>query len=99
MARIHLGLGVVEDLDRIADHLREHESEHAQSRADDIIAALDVLGGNPLIGHPVYQDKRELVIGRGSRGYLALYRYVAATNTVVVLAIRAQREAGYSSEA
>lgn len=38
---------------------------------------------------------RELIIGRGSRGYVALYRYVPEIDTVFVLAIRSQREAGY----
>jgi len=38
---------------------------------------------------------RELVIGRGAVGYMALYRYVAGIDTVFVLVIRAQREAGY----
>ncbi|MBK5257691.1 MAG: type II toxin-antitoxin system RelE/ParE family toxin [Vicinamibacteria bacterium] len=37
---------------------------------------------------------RELIIGRGSWGYVALYRYVAESNVVFVLAIRSQREAG-----
>jgi toxin ParE1/3/4 len=36
----------------------------------------------------------ELVIGRGSRGYVALYRYVPEIDTVFVLAVRSQREAG-----
>ena len=39
--------------------------------------------------------KRELVIGRGTRGYVALYRYVPALDTVFVLAVQAQREAGF----
>ncbi len=98
MTRIRLSAGVMEDLDRIADYLRNHEIEHAETRADEIINALDVLAGNPMIGRPVHQDKRELVIGRGSRGYVALYRYVAVTNTVVVVAIRAQREGGYAHD-
>ena len=38
---------------------------------------------------------RELVIGRRAHGYLALYRYVAEIDTVIVLAVRSQREAGY----
>jgi hypothetical protein len=37
----------------------------------------------------------ELVIGRGSHGHVALYRYVAEMDLVLVLAIRAPREAGY----
>jgi hypothetical protein len=39
--------------------------------------------------------KRELVIGQASRGYVALYHYVAAIDTVFVLAVRSQREAGF----
>jgi hypothetical protein len=41
---------------------------------------------------------RELLIGRGSRGYVALYRFVAGIDTVFVLAIRSRREAGYERE-
>ena len=50
---------------------------------------------NPLIGRPVSTGTRELVIGRSARGYVALYRYVEQVDTVFVLAIRSQREAGY----
>jgi hypothetical protein len=35
-------------------------------------------------------------IGRRSRGYVALYRYVADVDAVFALAIRGQREAGYA---
>lgn len=96
VTRIRLGPGVIEDLERIAGHLRHHEIDNAETRADEIVSALDVLAGNPLIGRPVRQDRRELVIGRGSHGYLALYRYVAVADIVVVMAIRAQREGGYA---
>jgi hypothetical protein len=60
------------------------------------MAALDVLEHNPLIGRPATNGNRELVIGRRSRGYLALYQYVPAVDRVFVLAIRSQREAGYA---
>jgi plasmid stabilization system protein ParE len=86
---------VADDLDRIFDHLAEHDLENAVARVDEIIGALDVLETNPEIGRPVPGDKRELVIGRGSRGYVALYRYVSVLDTAFVLAIRSQREAGY----
>ena len=55
----------------------------------------DVLESNPLIGRPAANDLRELVIGRGSRGYVALYRCVEALDAVFVLALRSRREAGY----
>lgn len=96
MARIELAPEVGEDLDRILDHLEHHEVEHAAARLREIIAAVDVLQTNPLIGRPASNDKRELVIGRGSHGYVALYRYVTGIDTVFVLAVRAQREAGFA---
>ena len=96
MARVELAPEVADDLDRILDHLNQHQAEDASSRILDIVAAISVLERNPFIGRPVEADKRELVIGRGSRGYLASYRYVAGIDTVFVLALRSQREAGYA---
>ena len=61
-----------------------------------IIAPVEILEQNLLIGRPVANSERELVIGRRSHGYVALYRYVHEIDTVFVLAIRSQREAGYS---
>jgi plasmid stabilization system protein ParE len=94
MSRVELAPEVGDDLDRIVDHLFQHEVTDAPSRIEDIIKAIDVLERNPLIGRPVRADLRELVIGRRTRGYVALYRYVAELDTVFVLAIRGQKEAG-----
>jgi len=96
VSRIELAPEVAEDFERILDHLVNHEVEDPGQRIGEIIAALDVLGQNPLIGRPVANAKRELVIGRHSHGYVALYRYLSEMDTVFVLAIRSQREAGYS---
>ncbi|MBW8810323.1 MAG: type II toxin-antitoxin system RelE/ParE family toxin, partial [Lysobacter sp.] len=43
-------------------------------------------------------DLRELIVGRDARGYVALYRYLSEFDTVFVIAIRAQREAGYTHD-
>ena len=96
MSRIELASEVEDDLDRILEHLFAHERADAPSRIEDIIRAIDVLERNPLIGRPARADLRELVIGRRARGYVALYRYVAELDTVFVLAIRGQKEAGYT---
>ena len=61
----------------------------------EIVEAVQVLATSPLIGRPVRGGKQELVIGRGSRGYVALYRYAAPIYTVFLLAARSQRESGY----
>ncbi len=51
----------------------------------------------PEAGRPYRNDTllRELVIEFGESGYLALYRFDKAADTVVVLAFRHQKEAGY----
>ncbi|MCF8151788.1 MAG: type II toxin-antitoxin system RelE/ParE family toxin [Burkholderiaceae bacterium] len=99
MSRIELAPEVMGDFERILDHLAQYQVEHHELRIREIIAALDVLEHNPLIGRPASKGKRELVIGRRSHGYLALYRYVAEVDTVFILAVRSQREAGYGPAA
>lgn len=96
MSRIELAPDVADDFDRILEHLATYQVENPGQRSGEIITALDVLEQNPLIGRPVANGKRELVSGRRSRGYLALYRYVPEMDIVFVLAIRSQREAGYA---
>lgn len=98
MTRIELACEVGDDFERILDHLEQHDVEHPGDRIREIFEAINVLEHNPLIGRPALQGKRELVIGRRSHGYLALYRYVAEVDTVFVLAIRSQREAGFVRE-
>lgn len=95
MARVELAPELGDDFDRIFDHLAGHDLEHAAQRIGEIIKALDVLAANPEIGRPASGEKRGLVIGRGARGYVALYRYLSELDTVFVLAIRGQREAGF----
>jgi len=96
MARIELAPELMDDFDRILDHLFTHELKDAASRVRDIISAIDVLEQNPIIGRPVKTDLRELVIGRRAHGYVALYRYVEEIDTVFVLAVRGQKESGYA---
>ncbi len=96
MTRIELAPEVFDDLDRFLDHLLKHEVDNAGERVAEIVQALDVLVHSPLIGRKVRGQKRELVIGKGSRGYVVLYRYVAAIDTAFVLAMRSQREVGFS---
>jgi toxin ParE1/3/4 len=95
MSRIELAPDVGNDFDRIIDRLLQYQVENPALRVQEIIEALSVLEYNPLIGRPANNDKKELVIGRRSRGYVALYRYIAEVDTVFVLAVRNQREAGY----
>lgn len=95
MARIELAPEVLDDFDRFFEHMTRHAVDDAPARVAEIIDAIQVLTHSPLIGRQAGGGKRELVIGRGSRGYVALYRFIADIDTVFVLAIRNQRESGY----
>ena len=86
------------DLERLVDFLRESESVAALETIELITEAVAILANHPGIGRPAEQELRELVISRGVTGYLALYSYEAAHDTVLVLAIRHQREAGYVTD-
>ncbi|MEO8501194.1 MAG: type II toxin-antitoxin system RelE/ParE family toxin [Vicinamibacteria bacterium] len=98
MARIELARGIGEDFERIVEHFLRYEIADPAVRLEEILESIDVLKRSPLIGRLLEGDLREVIIGRGSRGYVALYRYVAESNVVFVLAIRGQREAGYSRD-
>lgn len=95
MARVDLAAQVADDFDGVIEHLAQYEVVEASARIEEAIQAINVLATNPLLGRPARNDTRELIIGRESRGYVALYRYVAEIDTVFVLAIRRRREAGY----
>ena len=96
MAQIELAPELADDFERILNHFAAYQVDDRLARIGEIIQAINVLEHNPLIGRPVTGKMNELVIGRDAHGYVALYRYVAAIDTVFVLAIRSQREAGYS---
>lgn len=95
MTRILIADEVRQDFDRIIDHLAQHAVTEPAMRLDAILVAIDALALNPLIGRPTRGTLRELVIGQGDHGYIALYRYSAALDHVMILALRAQKEAGY----
>lgn len=95
MSRIEVAPEIREDFDRILEHLNKFAVAEPSVRVDEIVSGVSVLENNPLIGRPIQNDLRELVIGRGSHGYIALYRYISEIDTVFLLAIRSQSEAGY----
>lgn len=95
MPRIQLAPEVLDDFDRFFDHQAQHGITDTPQRIAEIIEAVQLLAHSPLIGRKAKGGKRELVIGQASRGYVALYRYVADVDAVFVLAVRSQRESGY----
>lgn len=95
MARVVISDHALADAERLLDHLVKNGVADAGERITDMFAALDLLRAHPRIGRPTGSGQRELVIGKRSRGYLALYRYEELEDLVVVLALRAQRELGH----
>ena len=98
MARVEFAERVALDFERILNHLLARDAADVEARVGEIIEACAVLERHPLIGRRTESGLRELVIGRGARGYVALYDYAAAADLVLVLALKAQREAGYANE-
>jgi len=98
MARIELAPEVLDDFDRFFDHMARFAVEDAPARIGEIVQAIQILTHSPLLGRPVKDGKRELVIGRDAHGYIALYRFAASIDTVFILAIRSARERGYKRQ-
>ena len=87
------------DLVRLADFLLANEPVAATQTASLIEEAVQVLRNHPLIGREAEEGIRELLVSRGRSGYVVMYSIEQAMEEVVlVLAIRHQRECGYSRE-
>lgn len=95
MAHIIYSLRALADLERLTDFLQEENPTAAAQTVNLITEAVQILDNHLLIGRPAEQGLRELVISRGKSGYLALYSYEQEQDTVLVLAVRHQREVDY----
>lgn len=98
MPQVIFAPSALRDLERLHDYLRPKNPAAAKRAATTIIDALQTLKQHPQIGRPAEDmdpEYRELLIGYGNSGYIALYR--CDEQSVTVLAIRHQKEAGYST--
>ncbi|MDQ5878147.1 MAG: hypothetical protein QG638_879 [Pseudomonadota bacterium] len=95
MARLIYSEQAFSDLGRLSDFLVESNPLAATETLDLITEAVTLLRRHPLVGRPVENELRELVISRGRTGYVALYSFEEEQDAVLILAIRHQREAGY----
>lgn len=98
MAHVIYAERALSDLVRFTDFLVQAEPTAALETVDLISEAVHVLENHPLIGHSAEQGLRELIISLGKSGYVALYSYELEQDTVLVLSIRHQREAGFVPE-
>jgi len=93
--RWQLTTEAADDLERLTDFLLESAPEAALDTVSIVLDGLSIPAQHPLVGRPLPGGQRELVISRGRTGYLALYRYDAQADVVLVLALRHQRESDY----
>ena len=96
MARLIYAKRAFQDLERLV--LSAEERGISPEQVIDLVSeAVSILAHHPLIGRVAEHSLRELVISRGKSGCIALYDYGPHRDRVVILALRAQREAGYRS--
>jgi plasmid stabilization system protein ParE len=86
----------LDHIERAFEFLRDKDSNAAHNAVQAIRSAVDNLAAHPLVGRRLEGELRELIISYGQSGYVALYRFVLATDEVRILAIRQQREIGFS---
>ncbi len=96
MPQVIYAPGAIRDLQRLREFLRPKNPAAAQRAGETIIKAMKVLGHQPRIGRPVAdmpEDYREWLIDFGDSGYVARYRFDG--ETVIILAVRHQKEVSY----
>lgn len=97
MPQLVITEAAVSGLERCRLHLAEKSPAAAARAARSIRERFTLLESEPEIGRPLSDlpELRELIIPFGDTGYIALYRFERADDSVVVLAFRHQKEAGY----
>ena len=84
-------------MERCRQFLADKSLAASRRAAQAIRLQFDLLAKQPDMGRPLQDepDLRELVIFFGDSGYVALYHHDRQTDTVLILAFRHQKEAGY----
>lgn len=96
MPRLIWTPGALADVQRLYRWLLPKDAEAAMRAAETIRANVKILARQPYIGRPVDDmepEYREKPIDFGKSGYVALYRVEG--ETIVILAVRHRKEAGY----
>ncbi len=98
MARVEVTAAALRDLERLFDFIAAEEPLRARRQILSVRRAFEALADHPLLGRVAEDGRRELVLARGRYGYIAKYRWLAADDAVLILAVRHQREAGYRED-
>jgi plasmid stabilization system protein ParE len=98
VARVEVTERAMGDLERLFDFIAEEDPVRARKQLLSVRRALELLADHPLLGREAEEGRRELILSRGRHGYIAKYRWLPAEDVVLILAVRHQREAGYTEE-
>lgn len=74
MAQVRLSARAFADLERIFESIAEVDPARARRTVQRIRDAVLMLENHPFIERPAEEGRRELVMGRRSEAYVALYR-------------------------
>ena len=97
MPQVKYAPAALRDLQRLHEFLRPKNSVAAKRAGETIMKAVQVLGLQPQIGRSVEDmpdEYREWLIDFGDSGYVVRYRLDG--EAVTILAVRHQKEVGYS---
>jgi plasmid stabilization system protein ParE len=97
MPRLIITEGAAEGLEHCRQFLLKANPRAAIRAGQAIEKQLASLEKEPQSGRPLneHPEIRELIIPFGESGYVALYHFDNRENTVLILAFRHQKEAGY----
>jgi plasmid stabilization system protein ParE len=98
MARVEITARALLDLERLFEFIASVDPVRAREQIASVRRAFELLAEHPLLGRIAEHGRRELVLSRGRYGYIAKYRWLPADEVVLILAVRHQREAGYTEE-
>ena len=97
MPRLIVTPGATRGLERCRQFLADKNPAAGRRAAEAIKKHFELVTRHPGIGRPLDEEPqwRELIISFGDSGYTALYHHEEETDTVLILAFRHQKAAGY----
>jgi plasmid stabilization system protein ParE len=98
VARVEVTERAMGDLECLFDFIAEEDPVRARKHVLSVRRALELLADHPLLGREAEEGRRELILSRARYGYIAKYRWLPAEDVVLILAVRHQREAGYTED-
>jgi plasmid stabilization system protein ParE len=97
LSRLIVTPGAARGLERCREFLAMKSPAASRRAAQAIARQFELLTTQPGMGRPLEDEPnlRELIIAFGDSGYVALYHYEQHSDTLLILAFRHQKEAGY----